>query len=104
MITEPWNEEEELRQGLCMDNWHVLINIYTNVSEEMNILRECTKRFWSDCDYVCFENKAVYGQYFVLFTVKEEQQAGTIISQVPEVFLCNEDTESFRQVLWSCER
>lgn len=86
VITEPWNEEEELRQGLCMDNWHVLINIYTNVSEEMNILRECTKRFWSDCDYICFENKAVYGQYFVLFTVKEEQQAGTIISQVPEFF------------------
>lgn len=29
-------------RDFVMDNWHVLINIYTNVSEEMNILRECT--------------------------------------------------------------
>ena len=25
VITEPWNEEENDKQGFCMDNWHVLI-------------------------------------------------------------------------------
>ena len=49
VITEPWNEEENDKQGFCMDNWHVLITIYTNVPDEMNILRECTKRLWENC-------------------------------------------------------
>ena len=33
VITEPWNEEENDKQGFCMDNWHVLITIYTNVPD-----------------------------------------------------------------------
>lgn len=85
VITEPWDEEEN-KQGFCTDNWHVLITVYTNISDEMNILRECTKRLWESCDYICFENKNVYGQYFILFTVKEEWKAEKIISEVPEFF------------------
>ena len=69
-----------------MDNWHVLITIYTNVPDEMNILRECTKRLWENCNYICYENKNIYGQYFVLFTVKEEWQAAKIMSEVSEFF------------------
>ena len=54
--------------------------------DEMNILRECTKRLWENCDYICYENKNIYGQYFVLFTVKEEWQAAKIIDMIPEFF------------------
>lgn len=72
IITEPWNEEDDNNRNLCRDNWHILINIYTNVADEVNILRECIKGIWQDEVYACFENQTIYGQYLVLFTAKEE--------------------------------
>ena len=85
VITEPWSEEEN-RQDFCLDNWHVLITVYANAVDEMNILRECAKRIWKNYDYICFDNKKVNGQYFVLFTAKEEGNTVEILSRVPDFF------------------
>lgn len=83
IITEPWNEESEQTKGLCRDNWHVLINLYTNVSDEMNILRECMKGIWQKEDYACFENTALPGQYLILFSAQEKPEAERIRNEIP---------------------
>ncbi|MDO4273629.1 MAG: response regulator [Eubacteriales bacterium] len=73
LIVKPWNPEKEENEKFLWDRWHILISIYTNKPEALNILRECANRYFSQIYPVCLENPGGNGQFFVLCTGDKEE-------------------------------
>lgn len=73
LILEPWQGEREEERQNFTSQWHILMTIYTNKPEAMNLLRECANRYFGEVIPLCLENPGENGQYFVLCSGSEEE-------------------------------
>lgn len=82
LILEPWSVENEGGGNFLANYWHILLSVYTNEPEAMNLFRECGARNFQDTQYLCLENPGSKGQYFLLFTTEEEKGISRITEQI----------------------
>lgn len=74
LILEPWSVDSEWNGSYKLDNWHILVNIYTNIPDGLHFLRNVAIRFFGKDGYLCLQNPALNGQFFWLFHEETEEK------------------------------